>query len=94
VSLLEVKNFSLELKQDETWNPILSSVSFSLERGETIGVVGESGSGKSVTALSIMQLLSNKIAKTTEGTIWFDDEMMKKSLSKFEGDFLIISSSK
>jgi len=72
VSLLEVKNFSLELKQDENWNPILSSVSFSLQRGETIGVVGESGSGKSVTALSIMQLLSNKIAKAS-GNILFDD---------------------
>ena len=72
MSLLEVKNFSLELKQDENWNPILSSVSFSLQRGETIGVVGESGSGKSVTALSIMQLLSNKIAKAS-GNILFDD---------------------
>jgi len=71
-SLLEVRNFSLELKQDESWNPILSSISFSLEKGETIGVVGESGSGKSVTALSIMQLLSKKIAKTTKGGIWFD----------------------
>jgi len=72
MNLLEVKNFSLELKQDENWKPILSSLSFSLIRGETIGVVGESGSGKSVTALSIMQLLSKKNAKITEGGIYFD----------------------
>jgi len=72
VNLLEVKNFSLELKQDECWNPILSSLSFSLDRGEIIGVVGESGSGKSVTALSIMRLLSKKRARITEGTICFD----------------------
>ena len=71
MNLLEVKNFSLELKQEENWNPILSSVSFSLERGETLGVVGESGSGKSVTALSIMQLLPEKISKTS-GNILFD----------------------
>jgi len=71
VSLLEVKNFTLELKQDENWNPILSSVTFSLNKGETVGVVGESGSGKSVTALSIMQLLSKKISKITEGEICF-----------------------
>ena len=71
--LLEVQNFSLELKQDENWNSILSSLSFSLTQGETIGVVGESGSGKSVTALSIMQLLSNKISKITEGGIFFDE---------------------
>jgi len=71
MNLLEVKNFSLQLKQDENWNPILSSISFSLQKGETIGVVGESGSGKSVTALSIMQLLSKKGSKITEGGIWF-----------------------
>ena len=71
MSLLEVKNFTLELKQDENWNPILSSVTFSLNKGETVGVVGESGSGKSVTALSIMQLLSKKISKITEGEICF-----------------------
>jgi len=75
--LLEVKNFSLELKQDENWNPILSSVSFSLEKGETVGVVGESGSGKSVTALSIMQLLSKKGSKIIEGGIWFDERMKR-----------------
>jgi len=72
VSLLEVKNFSLELKQEENWNPVLSSVSFSLQKGETLGIVGESGSGKSVTALSIMQLLSDRISKITEGEILFD----------------------
>jgi peptide/nickel transport system ATP-binding protein len=71
MNLLEVKNFSLELKQDESWNPILSSISFSIKKGETIGVVGESGSGKSVTALSIMQLISEKIQKT-EGEIWIE----------------------
>lgn len=36
----------------------VNNVSFTLKKGETIGIVGESGSGKSVTALSIMRLLS------------------------------------
>jgi len=94
MNLLEVKNFSLEFKQDENWKLILSSLSFSLRKGETIGVVGESGSGKSVTALSIMRLLSKKNTKITEGAIWFDigekekgegrKEEDKKSLSNFE----------
>jgi len=74
MNLLEVKNFSLELKQEEHWNPILSSLSFSLAKGETIGVVGESGSGKSVTALSIMQLLAKKGAKVTEGGIFLEQK--------------------
>jgi len=72
MKLLEVTDFSLQLKQDENWNPVLSSLSFSLTKGETIGVVGESGSGKSVTALSIMKLLSEKTAKA-KGDIWFGE---------------------
>jgi len=84
-NLLEIKNFSLELKQEENWAPILSSISFLLRRGETIGVVGESGSGKSVTALSIMQLLSKKSAKITEGEIFFDmvETLNTKTSSSF-----------
>jgi peptide/nickel transport system ATP-binding protein len=83
MNLLEIKNFSLELKQDEQWNPILSSLTFSLKKGETLGIVGESGSGKSVTALSIMQLLSKKRSRIMKGGIFFnvmmrqlDDEMI------------------
>jgi len=75
MNLLEVKNFSLELKQDEKWNPILSSLSFTLNRGETLGIVGESGSGKTVAALSIMQLLSHKISRITEGAIYFHETL-------------------
>jgi len=78
-NILEIKKFSLELKQDENWNAILSSLSFSLQKGETVGVVGESGSGKSVTALSIMQLLSKKGARVTEGGIFFDENTSHSS---------------
>ena len=38
-------------------NPYCRDISFSLDRGQCLGLVGESGSGKSLTALSIMQLL-------------------------------------
>jgi len=92
VSLLEVKNFSLELKQDENWNPVLSSVTFTLNRGETVGIVGESGSGKSITALSIMQLLSEKISKITGGEIYLAEEQKSRKAEeqksrKAEGSF-------
>ncbi|HET9051640.1 MAG TPA: ABC transporter ATP-binding protein [Candidatus Dormibacteraeota bacterium] len=49
----------------------VDGVDMTIERGETLGVVGESGCGKSITALSVMQLLS-KPGRTVAGRIWFE----------------------
>ncbi len=56
--LLEVKNLRTEFITEEGKNPAVKDVSFSLRKGETLGIVGESGSGKSVTSLSLMRLIS------------------------------------
>ena len=58
MSLLEVKNLCTSFFTDSGEVKAVSGVSFSLEKGEVLGIVGESGSGKSVTAYSIMQILS------------------------------------
>ena len=73
MDILTINDFSLELRRDEEWKQILHHVTFSLGKGETVGIVGESGSGKSVTALSVMQLLNRKVAKFTSGNIIFHD---------------------
>ena len=50
-TLIEVKNLTLKFKTDEGLITAVEDVSFSLNRGEVMGLVGESGSGKSVTCL-------------------------------------------
>src|SRR5687767_5599343 len=60
-SVLDVTDLSIALGQDGTRTPITEDVSFSIGRGEVLALVGESGSGKSITALSLMQLLSRSL---------------------------------
>ncbi|HEX5466446.1 MAG TPA: ABC transporter ATP-binding protein [Candidatus Limnocylindrales bacterium] len=70
--LLEVRNLRTHFHVMDGTVPAVDGVSFSVRRGETLGVVGESGCGKSVTALTIMRLLEIPPAEIVAGEIWFD----------------------
>lgn len=52
----------------------VDGVSFSVERGRTLGIVGESGCGKTVTALSVIRLLPLPAASILRGRIMFEGE--------------------
>ena len=56
--------------------PAVNSVSFHIDKGETLALVGESGSGKSVTALSVLQLLPYPVASHPTGSVLVDGEEM------------------
>jgi oligopeptide transport system ATP-binding protein len=71
-ALLDVRNLKTYFHVLDGTVPAVDGVSFSLGKGQTLGIVGESGSGKSVTALTIMRLLDIPPAEIVEGEIWFD----------------------
>jgi peptide/nickel transport system ATP-binding protein len=70
-TLLEFKNLVTEFHTEGTIVTAVNKVSFTLNRGETIGIVGESGSGKSVTSLSAMRLVPCPPGKIAAGEILF-----------------------
>jgi peptide/nickel transport system ATP-binding protein len=72
--LLEVENLSVRLQTQRGPAEAVRGVSFSLERGETLGLIGESGCGKSITALSLLGLLPERSQLT--GSIRFDHQQL------------------
>src|SRR5689334_12040693 len=56
--VLSVQNLNTSFRVDGVWQSVVNDVSFDIAPRQTLAIVGESGSGKSVTALSIMRLVS------------------------------------
>jgi peptide/nickel transport system ATP-binding protein/oligopeptide transport system ATP-binding protein len=88
MSILEIKNLTTELLTDRGVIKAVDNVSFSLEKGEILGLVGESGCGKSMTSMSIMQLLSKKDARIS-GEVLFESknllDMSEKEMNEVRG---------
>jgi peptide/nickel transport system ATP-binding protein len=70
MALLEVENLAVRLRTARGPATAVHDVSFTLERGETLGLIGESGCGKSITALALIGLLPENAALS--GRITFD----------------------
>src|SRR6187200_1856895 len=71
--LLRINDLSIDFVSESGTTSALKNISLFVNRSEMFAIVGESGSGKSVTALSILQLLS-KTAKFNSGEIIFSED--------------------
>ena len=76
MSFLEVKDLSVIYTQNRKTVHAVNGVSFTLEKGSTLGLVGETGAGKTTIAKSIMRILPDVAAKITGGEILVEGENM------------------
>jgi peptide/nickel transport system ATP-binding protein/oligopeptide transport system ATP-binding protein len=75
-SLLSVRHLVTQFATDDALVKAVDDVSFDVAPGESVGIVGESGSGKSVTALSILRLVSRP-GRIVQGDILFDGKNLR-----------------
>ncbi len=89
-TLLSVNNLNIEAHTRMGVVRVVKDLSFSIRKGETLGVVGESGCGKTVTALSIMKLLPKETLKISSGNIIFNNKAINNlsdsELEKIRGN--------
>jgi peptide/nickel transport system ATP-binding protein len=87
--LLEVKDLRTHFQTDDGIVKAVDGVSFSVEKGQTLGIVGESGSGKSVTCLTIMGLNSKRGTMSSGEAIWKGKNILgakSSTLREIRGD--------
>jgi oligopeptide transport system ATP-binding protein len=70
-TILKVDGLKTYFQTEDGIVKAVDGISFTLEKGETLGIVGESGSGKSVTNLSVMRLIPEPPGKIVAGDIIF-----------------------
>ncbi|MFR2299275.1 MAG: ABC transporter ATP-binding protein, partial [Clostridium paraputrificum] len=78
-NLIEVKNLKTFFKTEAGIVKAVNDVSFKVKKGETVCVVGESGCGKSITAMSIMGLVSKDTGFNDGGEILFEGKDLVKA---------------
>ncbi|MBB4251778.1 ABC transporter ATP-binding protein [Rhizobium sp. BK008] len=88
--IIDARNVAVNFKVEDGMVEAVKDVSFQLYRGETIAIVGESGSGKSVTARTVMGLLSKRAVVSEASTVAYDGsnilKFSERARRKLRGD--------
>ena len=88
--IIDARNVGVNFKVEDGMVEAVKDVSFQLYRGETIAIVGESGSGKSVTARTVMGLLSKRAVVSEKSTVAYDGsnilKFSERARRKLRGD--------
>ena len=87
--LLEVKNLTIGFPEENGMHTVVDNVSFTVGRGEIVGIVGESGSGKSMTVQTIMGLKKTDACVSSGEILLNGKDLLKISdeeLAKIQGN--------
>ncbi|GHV39395.1 dipeptide/oligopeptide/nickel ABC transporter ATP-binding protein [Spirochaetia bacterium] len=88
--LLEIKDLFVQYNTDDAVVYALNGVSFSLNKGETLGLVGETGAGKTTLALSMLRLLPDRVGEIKSGSIEYDGQnlldLSKEEMRRVRGE--------
>ncbi|PDQ19755.1 ABC transporter ATP-binding protein [Mesorhizobium sanjuanii] len=88
--MLEIAGLCVSVRGEDGEREVVSDLSLTLKRGETLCIAGESGSGKSMTALAIMQLLPQPAARISSGMIQLGEidlaTLNERQMQRIRGD--------
>ncbi len=89
-NLLEIKDLEVIYKTDLETVYAINKISFSVKRGETLGIVGETGAGKTTMALSLLRLLPERTGKIVGGSISYAGKdllaLSEKDMQRIRGE--------
>ena len=91
-AVLEVRDLRFAFHLRDSIIYAVNGISYTLHKGETIGIVGESGCGKTVSAMSLLKLLSMPPGKIEGGSAFFEGRdllpMDSEELRKIRGKYI------
>src|SRR4051794_24938083 len=77
MALLEIKDLKVHFQTEDGLVKAVDGVTYSVDRGQTLGIVGESGSGKSVSSMTLMGLTRARNAEISGEIIFDGNDLLK-----------------
>jgi peptide/nickel transport system ATP-binding protein len=87
--LLEVEDLVVHFETDDGLVKAVDGISYTVDRGQTLGIVGESGSGKSVSSLTVMGLTRSRNARISGSVRFAGKDLLgasEEEMRKIRGD--------